>query len=527
MATEAKQPNKPAAISVVSDDIHQVFRDRQSSELVIALCGPLGCGIKNTVPILTTALASQGYAVEHIRISTLMSSAILSKPELKSLINHLPSSEADKYERYDKLQNTGDAIRLFVNNSVLAKLAIEDIGTRREENQEGMERSAPANIRTAYIVDQLKHPDEARLLRTVYGSLFYMVGVLSKEKERLTRLEREDMIEPTLAHRLISRDKREDFDHGQKLEKTLQSADYFIRNKSGNTGTIGKSLDRFIQLIHGKNGITPTKDEAGMYAAFSASIESACLSRQVGAAICTEMGHILSTGKNDVPAPGGGLYTQDHGDDDHRCIHKGGKCYNDEYKGRLTQEIADILNRKPEIGSKGLALTLATEIAKNTQIDSLIEYSRAIHAEMDAIVSLARNPSSSTQNTILFATTYPCHNCARHIVAAGIQRVVYIEPYEKSLAEKLHDDAITSTDEEGKVPFEPFEGVAPRRYQVFFLSTSPRKENGVALIHSLRDLKNTDEEYIDSYIQREKGVIKNLSTAIERAGVRQIIAAQE
>jgi len=350
------------------------------------------------------------------------------------------------------------------------------------------------------------------------GACFTWFGVLSKEKERLTRLEREEMIDPTHAHRLISRDKREDFEHGQKLEKTLESADYFIRNRSGNTAAISRALERFIQLIHGKNGITPTREEAGMYAAFSASLESACLSRQVGAAICTEQGHTLATGKNDVPAPHGGLYTQDHGEDDHRCIHKGAKCYNDEYKNRLTQEITEILYSKPEIGTKGLALTLATEISKNTQIDSLIEYSRAIHAEMDAIVSLSRNPSCSTQNTTLFATTYPCHNCARHIVAAGIKRVVYIEPYEKSLAEKLHDDAITSTDEEGKVPFEPFEGVAPRRYQVFFVANTLRKFDGIALEHSTRDLKNTDEEHIDSYIDREKGVIKKLATAIEGAG---------
>ena len=42
----------------------------------------------------------------------------------------------------------------------------------------------------------------------------------------------------------------------------------------------------------------------------------------------------------------------------------------------------------------------------------------------------------------LFATTFPCHHCARHIVAAGIRRVVYVAPYAKSRAVDLHDDAI-------------------------------------------------------------------------------------
>ncbi len=527
MALEAPEQQQKKKKSSSAEDIHKLLKDRQSSELVIALCGPLGSGIKSIVPILSTALADQGYTVEHIRISTLMRNAIETNPSLSSLTQYLPPNDADQFERYDKLQDAGDAVRKFINTSVLAKLAIEDIKVRRDDNQPDPDKTAPADIRTAYIVDQLKHPDEAKLLRTVYGSLFYMVGVLSKEKERLTRLEREERIEPTHAHKLIARDKREDFDHGQKLEKTLQSADYFIRNRSGNTAAISKALDRFIELIHGKNGITPTKDEAGMYAAFSASLESACLSRQVGAAICTDSGHMLATGKNDVPAPHGGLYTHDHGENDHRCIHKGAKCYNDEYKSRLTQEITGILQKKPELASAGLALTLATEISKNTQIDALIEYSRAIHAEMDAIVSLARNPSCSTQDTTLFSTTYPCHNCARHIVAAGIKRVVYIEPYEKSLAEKLHDDAITSSDEEGKIPFEPFEGVAPRRYQVFFVSNTPRKKDGIALNHSVRDRKNTDEEHIISYLDMEEGVIKNLGEAIEHAGEFQVINGPE
>ncbi|MDN3612645.1 hypothetical protein QWZ16_23945 [Vibrio ostreicida] len=26
---------------------------------------------------------------------------------------------------------------------------------------------------------------------------------------------------------------------------------------------------------------------------------------------------------------------------------------------------------------------------------------------------------------------FPCHNCAKHIVASGIKRVVYVEPYPK------------------------------------------------------------------------------------------------
>ena len=69
----------------------------------------------------------------------------------------------------------------------------------------------------------------------------------------------------------------------------------------------------------------------------------------------------------------------------------------------------------------------------------------------------------------IYVTTYPCHVCARHIIAAGIHEVHYIEPYRKSMAIKLHKDAITeSSIGGGKVRLIPFEGVSPTRYANFF-----------------------------------------------------------
>lgn len=48
----------------------------------------------------------------------------------------------------------------------------------------------------------------------------------------------------------------------------------------------------------------------------------------------------------------------------------------------------------------------------------------------------------AAREATLYSTTYPCHGCAKHIVAAGISEVVYYEPYPKSRALALHDDSI-------------------------------------------------------------------------------------
>ena len=89
---------------------------------------------------------------------------------------------------------------------------------------------------------------------------------------------------------------------------------------------------------------------------------------------------------------------------------------------------------------------------------------------MSAITDAARR-GVALKGTTLYCTAFPCHGCARHIVSSGIRRVVYIEPYAKSLVKTLYDDSI-AVDEwcesEPRVQFEPFIGVAPRRYLDFF-----------------------------------------------------------
>ena len=70
----------------------------------------------------------------------------------------------------------------------------------------------------------------------------------------------------------------------------------------------------------------------------------------------------------------------------------------------------------------------------------------------------------------LYCTTFPCHICAKHIVASGIGRVVYLEPYPKSYAAELHKDSIDVDPEEPthRVRFEAFIGVSPYRYRDLF-----------------------------------------------------------
>ncbi|WP_425516553.1 deaminase [Pseudohalocynthiibacter aestuariivivens] len=108
----------------------------------------------------------------------------------------------------------------------------------------------------------------------------------------------------------------------------------------------------------------------------------------------------------------------------------------------------------------------------------MTEYGRMVHAEMNAITDAARL-GRGVKNAILYVTTFPCHNCAKHIIAAGIKRIVFIEPYPKSRTELLYGDAIaTSQKDTDSLQLEHFSGISPRRYRDIFEKGKRRDKSG-------------------------------------------------
>ena len=84
--------------------------------------------------------------------------------------------------------------------------------------------------------------------------------------------------------------------------------------------------------------------------------------------------------------------------------------------------------------------TPARKASKNLKSWTCLEFKCIIHAEMSAISDAARK-GVAIQGATLYSTTFPCHLCAKHIVASGIKRVVYLEPYPKSYANALHGES--------------------------------------------------------------------------------------
>jgi len=416
---------------------------------------------------------------------------------------------------------------------------------------------------TAYLLDSLKTPEEIAVLRSIYGPRVVVIAAYAPRTARVEELveqinrdtlaQREDSDARSKAEHIVRRDEigQQDDPYGQNVGGAFPHADLIVATKDD--ADVRYQVQRFIDLVFGSLEHTPTRMEQGMYLAKTAALRSSAMSRQVGAAILTEDGQVLSLGTNEAPKPGGGAYWSD-AEPDNRTFslesdpsvlmrdrlmanlmmnlkragwHVPENVQQSEDTDQLIKEALDAFRQwEADQRSSGKTVTVLAE--------DIIEFYREVHGEMMAITDAARR-GVSLQDQRLFTTTFPCHDCAKHIVASGLAGVIFLEPYPKSLVKELHPDAIR-IDGEGspelrKVDFDTFVGVAPRRYASFFQSgrrpkkgTFDRSTSKMRLGEYEDPGLNVDLEWYDPHasIRREELVLGDLKRTFERATGEQL-----
>ncbi len=479
---------------------------RPTAELIVGMVGAVGAGVSKTTLLLKEALEDHyGYKVQIVKASEII------RDNADKVRAEKPADTGAK--RITDLQHIGTELRDKFGEDYVAGKAIELIAAKRERDggyDDDTTVPQPKSLRQVTIIDSLKHPKESNLLRRVYGGIYWQFTVFAPENIREERLKKTGIERTDLAG-IFTRDESDVDDHGQQVSKTTYLSDFFIRNDSENEDRLITIISRFLEIVFNIKVHTPTKQEAGMQTAISAASKSACLSRQVGAAIFSKENELISVGWNDVPKANGGLYTVEDGQHDHRCYKWGGKiCHNDHKKEDLYEKIFTILSEYDLLARETTQADIRDALIQ-TPVRNLIEYSRSIHAEMEAIVSASRAGKSGMVGGILYTSTFPCHNCARHIVAAGIKTVYYIEPYSKSLAFELHHDALGNlADSNRKVEFLQYEGVGPERMMKLFQHGSERKHSGKAVEQNKKIAIPVLPPPMDGFTTHEKQVIKHI-----------------
>ncbi len=484
-------------------------------ELIFGLTAPLGASLKLVETQLSESLISCGYHCETIHLGREIADIYADFYPDRAVGQRLLSPATRTLERILLLQDAGDALRIdSKRGDILAIAAIEKICRLRKKGK--------ANQPRAYLIRSLKHPSEVQLLRAVYRERFYTVAAFSSRDQRIAHLQKLDggmdadafvsargLIErdyrrgnrqPTLDHLLelfsphwfegrpAARTSEDLVRFGQQLQRTFYLADLFV--DLSDSALTGRHVQRFVDLVFGHNFTTPTKEEFAMFQAKTVSLRSADLSRQVGAVIASPSGDIIASGVNEVPKFGGGLYWPDsdlHGEDDHRDFQF--------FRGRdvdalRMEKVTGVLEQLTLEGWSFASPSREGEEKESTSIEALARrlgelhlpesgaFGRTVHAEMAALMD-AVSRGVCVRGQMMFATTFPCHQCAKHLLAAGIDRVIFIEPYPKSETARLWPTEIADLEadgqtQNGRLLLKPFVGIAPGRYMDFFLLDSSR-----------------------------------------------------
>lgn len=471
---------------------HPIARIK-APELFIGFVAPIGTDLRGSINSFSDYFSSEGYNVVEIKVTEVFDQiATFLKPK-KKLVS---SPESRRLQTY--IQYGNQLRRTFDDDQILAAITITRIIQRRANKGAGNKTRVLAPEKNVYLLYQFKRREEIDLLRSIYGRAFFQVSVYSRRGARVENLSRrfaegQNRGNPSsfrgAAEEIVQKDENEsDETHGQRVSKVFHDADVILNSDRGHED-VEKQVRRFCDLLFGSNKISPNKCEYGMFAAKAAALRTLDLSRQVGAAIFTEGGDIISMGSNEVPQGGGGTYWSDGpegiDDRDYQREHDA----NDRRKSQLLRELFDLA--KVQNATK----LINDPKIKESQFMDALEYGRIIHAEMSAICDAARL-GRSIRGAVLFATTFPCHMCAKHIVAAGIKKVVFLEPYPKSLAAHLHSDSVAiEGGDRGKyskypsVSFEHFDGVSPRRYRELFERSSRKKKDSDAFLEWIDGVK--------------------------------------
>lgn len=406
-----------------------------------------------------------------------------------------------------------------------------------------------------FVIDCLRNPYEVIYLRKEFANFFLLSLYAEKERREKRFINQakatwgnrynEDKAKKTfqsLDHRDSGKSLQADeILYKQNVMKCVQISDIAINNTVEWTSDIkidwSKDVDdlkekiselkrneriikelvkkplRVLCLILSPGCTKPNHDEMHMNMAYTMSVKSNCISRQVGAVIVGPKGYVVGAGWNDQgegkiscglrairdlnmeelrPHVKALLDKKENDEITPEDIEKIIKrlchtlktrnknilpeqfcfCFKDEMaKNIVIKKLKSALNTlnqeltstgKTPLALKKDELAKLVERAKVHQLESCL----ALHAEENAIIQSSKIGGMGLKEGTIYTTAEPCALCAKKIQQIGLKRVVYTEAYPQALSEVYMKD----------VKLEQFEGVKPRGYIRLFMPYHDQKE---------------------------------------------------
>ena len=315
------------------------------------------------------------------------------------------------------------------------------------------------------LIDSIRNSAEALYLRERYSG-FYLIAIHDENsidhlKEKTQKLYEhhhyDDQVVDLFYKSLLSLNKTEseqdDFEKGifssPDTDRVIERSEIHIQNIWGDPGTekdlslryMAEQWIRYAALILHPGLVTPTTSERGMAVAYTAKLNSGCLSRQVGAAITNKDGSVRSIGWNEVPhgQVSCSLRTIDGIEKTDQCAicsysefelmgvlkYKDGKSFID----KLKEDFGGSLTSIP-IKLHGLPFSYCFKSLHNRYEGEKNQvFTRSLHAEENAIIQMSKYGGEALRDGVIYVTASPCELCSKKLYQIGVRQIVYIDPY--------------------------------------------------------------------------------------------------
>jgi len=368
------------------------------------------------------------------------------------LRNQIESKLSEKYRGKipELLQNWGDNIRQY--KSVIPGTAMKDgpeaiaaminliIKLLRQRNRLYSDKEK-APQPTRIVIDALRNPFEILYFRERWSS-FYCLSVNTPKDVRHDKLMKYRNL---TFDEVIKIDKREEAkkqvrDSFQKIDidRCLQLADVHLSHNGMNVYDnyeLINQLFTYLSLMLHPGLVPPSPEERLMQIAYTAKLNSGCLSRQVGAAITDSNYSLKAIGWNSTPAGQvpcalrqlGDLI--EHMDLDAFSHHE---QINKDFRTAMGA-LHLAYNRFCSTSNlKGIPLRycfkdIHTTIAYKQTYNQV--HTRSLHAEENAFLQIAKYGGEGIEGGKLFTTASCCEPCAKKAYHLGIKEIYYIDSY--------------------------------------------------------------------------------------------------
>lgn len=333
----------------------------------------------------------------------------------------------------NNLRNSGDVTSGEVVSGKLFSLA-ERINIIIKE----IRKARVDGDKTFIVIDAIRNPFEAIYFQDRYSS-FYLMAVSCNDDERKRRLRglgytdaEIDVVDKEEYGKLDATNQKAYVK--QDIKACLQRADLHVSNPdSGNMvshfNSLADQLLTFVALMIRPGLVTPTPLERCMQIAYTAKLNSGCISRQVGAVVTDVNFSVQSVGWNDtpfgqVPCSLRNRFDLTNGHDQ--------DAYS-EYEKLDVKFISAALagNEKfLKVASAGrnISYCFKDEYNQLTGKDNQV-HTRSLHAEENAFLQIAKYGGRGVEDGKLFTTASPCELCSKKAYQLGIKEIYYIDPY--------------------------------------------------------------------------------------------------